>query len=47
MERELAHVEKIIDIQPIPGADRVELATVLGWKVMVRKGQFKVGDLAV
>lgn len=45
--RELAHVEKIISISPIQGADRVEYATVLGWHVMVRKDQFKVGDLAV
>lgn len=46
-ERALAHVEKIVDIRPIEGADRVELATVLGWHVMVRKDQFKVGDLAI
>lgn len=47
MERELAHIERVIDIKPIPGADRVEYATVLGWHVMVAKGDFKVGDLAV
>lgn len=46
-ERALAHVEKIVDIRPIEGADRVELATVLGWHVMVAKEQFKVGDLAI
>ena len=46
-ERALAHVEKIVDIPPIEGADRVELATVLGWHVMVAKEQFKVGDLAI
>ena len=45
--RELAHVEKVVDIQPIAGADRVELATVLGWHCMVAKNQFKVGDLAI
>ena len=45
--RELAHIERIAAINPIEGADRVELATVLGWRVMVRKGQFKVGDLGV
>ena len=46
-ERELAHVERITRIDHIPGADRVELATVLGWHVMVRRGQFKEGDLAI
>ena len=45
--RSLAHVEKVIDINPIAGADRVELATVLGWHCMVQKNQFHVGDLAV
>lgn len=42
--RKLAHVEKIIDIQPIPNADKIEVATVLGWKVVIKKDEFKVGD---
>lgn len=44
-ERALAHIEKIANIEPIPGYDRVELATVLGWKVIVRKEEFKIGSL--
>lgn len=47
MERRLAHVEKILEISPIEGADRIETATVLGWKVVVKKGDFKVGDMCV
>lgn len=46
-QRELCYVVKITDITPIEGADRVELAHVNGWQVMVKKGEFKVGDLAV
>jgi len=46
-ERELAYVVSIDAIEPIEGADNVEIAKVLGWRVMVRKGQFSVGDLAV
>lgn len=46
-ERELAYVATITDITPIEGADKVELAHVNGWTVMVRKNQFKVGDLCV
>ena len=42
--RKLAHIEKIIDIQPIPNADKIEVATVLGWKVVSKKDEFKVGD---
>jgi hypothetical protein len=45
--RELCYVVKIDGIEPIPGKDRVECAKVGGWTVMVRKGQFKVGDLGV
>lgn len=44
-ERELAYVASITDIQPIEGADKVELAYVNGWHVLVKKGQFEVGDL--
>lgn len=46
-ERELAYVVKIDGISPITGADRVELAHVGGWRIMVKKGQFQVGDYAI
>ena len=46
-ERKLASVQRITAIAPIEGADAIECASVLGWKVVVKKGQFKVGDLAV
>lgn len=46
-ERALAHIEKIADLQELPGYDRVVLATILGWKVIVAKDDFKVGDLCV
>ena len=46
-ERELAYVVKIDEIRPIEGYDRVEHARVGGWWVIVRKDQFKIGDLAI
>ena len=46
-ERELAYVVLIDGIEPIPGYDRVEHAIVGGWRVIVQKGQFKVGDPAI
>ena len=47
-ERSLAHIEQIIDIQPIPNADKIEVATVLGWKVVIAKEDgFKVGDKVI
>ena len=45
--RELAYVVKIDSIEPIPGRDRVECARVGGWTIMVRKNQFKPGDLGI
>ncbi len=46
-QRELAYVVRIDGIFPIEGAERVEIAQVGGWRIMVKKGQFRVGDLAV
>ena len=45
--RELAYVVTIDRIEPIQGSDNCEAAVVGGWRVMVRKGTFKAGDLAV
>lgn len=48
MERKLASIRKISDIQPIEGADMIELAIVDGWKVVVAKNVgHKVGDMVV
>jgi hypothetical protein len=41
----LASVQRIKDITPIEGADAVDLAFILGWQVVVKKGEFQVGDL--
>lgn len=46
MERKLAHIERIVSLTPIPGADLIERAQVLGWGVVVKKGLYKIGDLA-
>lgn len=45
--RQLAYVVIIDGIEPIPGYDRVEHAIVGGWRVIVQKDQFKVGDPAI
>lgn len=41
----LASVQRIIKIEPIEGADMIEKATVLGWDVVIKKGEYRVGDL--
>lgn len=43
----LASIEKILKIESIPDASNIELAFVLGWQVVVKKNEFKVGDLCV
>ena len=45
--RELCYVVNIDAIEPIIGSDNCEAAVVGGWKIMVRKDTFKVGDKAV
>ena len=45
--RKLASIRRIADIRPIPDADAIEVAVVDGWKVVVKKNEYSVGDLAV
>ncbi|PRP84212.1 hypothetical protein PROFUN_08412 [Planoprotostelium fungivorum] len=40
-DRPLAYVQIISDLKPIEGADMIEVATVLGWQVVVKKGQYE------
>ena len=45
--RKLASVQRVYAVEPIEGADRIELARVLGWQCVVNKGSFKPMDLGV
>ena len=45
--RKLASIQRIWKIEPIEGADRIELAHVLGWQCVVNKGQFQPMDIGV
>ncbi len=45
--RKLASIQTILKLEPITKADAIEKATILGWEVVVKKGDFKVGDSAV
>ena len=48
MERKLASIRIISDLRPIEGADKIELAIVDGWKVVVAKDVgHKVGDKVI
>lgn len=46
-KRKLVTVRHINALTPIEGADAIEVATVEGWRVVVKKGEFNVGDHCV
>ncbi len=46
-ERKLATVQRIEEVAPIDGADAIERARVLGWWVVVKKGEYRPGELVV
>lgn len=41
----LASVQKVLNVTPIEGADAIETAHVLGWQVVIKKGEYNVGVL--
>ena len=45
--RKLASIQKIKELSPIEGRDRIVKATVEGWTIIVGKDDFKVDDLCV
>lgn len=45
--RKLATIQTISSIESIPDADKIEVATILGWKIVIKKGEFNVGDKVV
>jgi RNA ligase (TIGR02306 family) len=45
--RKMATVRRVDAVNPIPDADAIEVATVGGWKVVIKKGEFAPGDIAV
>jgi len=47
MERKLASVQEVLDIEPIENADFIEKIKVLGWNLVSKKGEFKKGDKCV
>ena len=46
-DRILAQIVKVIKIESIPQAENIELAFILGWQCVVKKKEFKEGELAI
>ena len=42
--RKLASIQRVTLVEPIEGADRIELVHVLGWQCVAGKGDFKAGS---
>lgn len=47
MERQLVTIREVTHLNPIEGADNIEIAKVDGWQCVVKKGDFKIGDRAL
>lgn len=45
--RNLVSIQEIKNISPIPDADAIEVIEILGWKLVVKKNEFQVGDKCV
>ncbi len=45
--RKLATIQTITAIEPIKNADSIELARILGWAVVVKRGEHHVGDKVI
>jgi RNA ligase (TIGR02306 family) len=45
--RKLATIQRVLNVRPIEGADKIEVVDVLGWSVVVSKGEFQPNDLCV
>lgn len=46
-QRELCYLVNIDDVIPHENADRLEIAIIGGWHIIVGKGEFKKGDIGV
>lgn len=46
-KRKLVTIRTIDALEPIEGADVIEVAVIGGWRLVVKRGEFKAGDLCV
>ena len=47
MDRQLATIQRVLEIRPVPNADAIELVRIKGWQCVTKKGEFREGDLGV
>ena len=47
MSIKLVTIRKVHSIEPIEGADNIEIAYIDGWQCIVKKKEFKIGDYGI
>lgn len=47
LERKLASIQIVKDVSSIPNAEFIDVVQVLGWKVVCKKNEFKIGDKVI
>ena len=45
--RKLASIQKVVEVQNHPNGDVLDISKVLGWNVVTKRNEFKVGDKVV
>lgn len=45
--RKLASIQRVVSVSPIKNAGKIEVAQVLGWECVIKKGELFPGDLCV
>ena len=45
--KNLATIQKTVNVRPHPNGEKLDLVQVLGWQVVTKRGEFKEGDLCV
>jgi RNA ligase (TIGR02306 family) len=45
--KNLATIQKVVNVRQHPNADALDLVQVLGWQVVTKRGEYKDGDLCV
>ena len=47
MQRKLVSIQRVESVAPIAGADAIDQARVMGWTVVIKKGELAPGDPCV
>jgi len=46
-QNSVCYVGRVTEVKAIEGADNIELGVIGGWNAIIKKGEYKVGDLTV